>query len=106
MFDKPRRPSKRRHGREDPVGPVLRSEVLTRDGGCVAVVLGEVPGDCHGRLTLDHVKDQPRMGRRAPSDPGHLVTLCEHHHLDGWATGHRPELRAYLSRYRREDEEG
>ena len=36
------------------------------------------------------------MGKRAPSDAAHLVTLCWHHHLDGWATAHRPELRAYL----------
>jgi hypothetical protein len=104
MFPKPRRPSRRRQGHRDPVGPVLRSDVLLRDGGCVAIVLGEIPGSCRGRLTLDHVKDQPRMGRRAPSDAGHLVTLCEHHHLDGWATGHRDLLREYLRRF--EDPKG
>jgi hypothetical protein len=49
-------------------------------------------------LTLDHVKEQPRMGKRAPSDMAHLVTLCWHHHLDGWATAHRPQLRRYLQR--------
>jgi hypothetical protein len=49
-------------------------------------------------LTLDHVKDQPRMGVRAPSDERHLVSLCAHHHLDGWATGHRPDLRNYLAK--------
>jgi hypothetical protein len=37
------------------------------------------------------------MGKRAPSDMAHLVTLCEHHHLDGWATSHRPLLRRYLA---------
>lgn len=68
-----------------------------RDNGCVAVRLGESPADCAGPLTLDHVKDQLRMGKRAPSDKAHLVTLCRRHHLDtGWATSHRPELRAYL----------
>jgi hypothetical protein len=25
------------------------------------------------------------------------VTICEHHHLDGWATSHRPLLRRYLA---------
>jgi hypothetical protein len=71
--------------------------VLQRDAGCVAVALGEAPSTCGGRLTLDHVKDQPRMGVRAPSDPAHLVALCENHHLwTGWATSHRPELREYL----------
>lgn len=62
----------------------------------MAVILGEDPRNCRGRLTLDHVKDQPMMGRRAPSDPSHLVTLCEGHHLGGWATSHRPLLREYL----------
>jgi hypothetical protein len=36
------------------------------------------------------------MGKRAPSDLAHLVSVCEWHHLYGWATSHRPELRAYL----------
>lgn len=72
--------------------------VFQRDKGCVAVELGEWAGSCNGRLTLDHVRDQPMMGKRAPSDLQHLVALCWHHHLDGWATSHRPELRAYLAR--------
>ena len=82
---------------KDPVTPVLALAVLQRDGGCVAVALGEPESNCGGRLTLDHVKDQPRMGKRAPSDEAHLVSLCEQHHLwSGWATSHRPELREYL----------
>jgi hypothetical protein len=91
-----RRTPLRRTRKADPVTPDLRLAVLARDFGCVAVTLGEDPGDCRGRLTLDHVKDQPRMGKRAPSDAAHLVSVCEHHHLDGWATSHRPELREYL----------
>ena len=83
--------------RRDPVTPELRIRVLTRDGDCLAPRLDSFAGECHGRLTLDHVKDQPRMGKRAPSDARHLVTLCEWHHLEsGWATSHRPELRFYL----------
>jgi hypothetical protein len=81
--------------KRDPVTPQLRIAVLERDQGCVAPLLG-APDDCEGRLTLDHVKDQPMMGKRAPSDAAHLVTVCWHHHLDGWATAHRPQLRAYL----------
>ncbi len=83
---------------KDPVTPELRMAVLERDRECVAWRLDPAigDGDCRGRLTLDHVKDQPRMGVRAPSDMAHLVTVCEHHHLDGWATSHRPELREYL----------
>lgn len=91
-----RSPLRRSAAHRDPVTPELRLVVLARDFGCVAVRLGEDPGTCRGRLTLDHVKDQPRMGRRAPSDAAHLVSLCESHHLDGWATSHRPELRDYL----------
>jgi hypothetical protein len=87
---------KRTTRKADPVTPELRVAVFLRDKACVAVTLGEDPSTCHGRATLDHVKDQPRMGKRAPSDARHLVTVCEHHHLEGWATSHRPELREYL----------
>lgn len=81
----------------DKVSPELALAVFERDGSCVAVRLGASPIDCGGRATLDHVKDQPRMGKRAPSDERHLVALCENHHIwNGWATSHRPELRAYL----------
>ena len=67
---------------------------------CVAWVL-DPSQMCSGRYTLDHVNDQSTKGKRAPSDERHLVTLCEHHHLDyvagrNWATSHRPELRKYL----------
>jgi hypothetical protein len=83
--------------RRDPVTTTVRIEVFERDSGCVAPELGALDL-CNGRLTLDHIQDgYGRMGKRAPSDPGHLVSLCWHHHLDGWATSHRPELRAYLA---------
>ncbi len=88
----------------------VRALVLARDRGCVAPGLGATdpcrdrwgwPGQL-GDLTLDHVKDAPRMGRRAPSDPAHLVALCWWHHLGGWATSHRPDLREYLARGKEE----
>jgi hypothetical protein len=91
-----RRTTIRRRAHRDPVTPELRLFVLERDHGCVAVTLGAEPGDCRGRLQLDHVKDAPMAGKRAPSDPGHLASICEFHHLEGWATSHRPELREYL----------
>ena len=59
---------------------------------------------CSGRTTLDHIKDEQRMGVRAPSDIGHLVSLCEGHTEAGmkagrqWNTAHRKELREYLRR--------
>jgi hypothetical protein len=78
--------------------------VLRRDNGCVAPRLGGSYLDCWGRNRLEHVKDEPRMGRRAPSDPAHLVTLCQGHTEDGmrggkvWATdkANRQAMREYL----------
>ena len=78
--------------------PEVRRAVFARDGQqCVAPRLGATDY-CAGRLTLDHVKSEPMMGRRAPSDPAHLASICWHHHLDGWATANRPALRAYLAK--------
>ena len=88
----------RRKPRKDPVTPEVREEVLARDGGCVAALLQpSLSGPCWGPLTLDHVKDGPMMGKRAPSDARHLVTLCAGHHVETpWATSNRPLLRWYL----------
>ena len=103
--------------RRDPVTPELWRAVVERDQGCVAPRLGAtdpcgdrwgtlptgeerekaLAGYYSGFLTLDHVKDEPRMGKRAPSDMAHLVTVCWRHHLGGWATAHRAELREYLA---------
>lgn len=83
----------------NPVTAEVALAVFNRDNGCVFVTVTREYGQCEGRLTLDHVRDQPMMGKRAPSDPSHLVSLCWHHHLDGWATAHRPELRAYLATF-------
>ena len=83
--------------RKDPVTHEVALIVFQRDKGCVAVELGEWASTCQGRLTLDHVREHPMMGKRAPSDAAHLVALCWHHHLNGWATSHRPLLREYLA---------
>lgn len=82
--------------------PHLRTDMEMKNsivdhGICMAPWLDSAEsGRCSGRLTYDHVKDEPMMGKRAPSDPAHLVSLCWHHHLDGWATSNRPALRQYL----------
>ncbi len=71
----------------DPVTPELREHVLRRDGGCFlrrfdpAHSCKDQWGKPHSsydiwRLSLDHVKDQPMMGKRAPSDARHLVAMC------------------------------
>lgn len=72
----------------DCVTAEVREEVLRRDGGCVAPRLGGTRHDCWGRNTLAHVKDEPRMGRRAPSDPAHLATVCQGHAEDGTRAGY------------------
>ncbi len=82
----------------DRVTPELRIAVLESDQGCVAPLLDYFCDPCNGRLTLDHIQDgYGRMGKRAPSDRAHLVSVCWHHHLDGWATSHRAELREYIA---------
>ena len=109
---------------KDPVTPELRQRVLVRDVknwqsrqplfegrrgmtnsiiGCMAVPLApSTSGPCWGKLTLDHVKDRPRMGKRAPSTEQNLVSLCEGHTEHGmqagsqWNTANRPVLRYYL----------
>jgi len=121
---------------KDPVTPELRERIFIRDqlqiylewrkyrpnstvslrawlsqgsanGICVAVLVDWSQfTKCSGRLTLDHIKDQPRMGKRAPSDEYHLVTVCEAHSENGakagyqWNTAHRAGLREYLARFR------
>lgn len=72
---------------KDPVTAAIRDEVLARDGMCFMFRMDPEHacrdrwGDPHSPydktyLTLDHVKDAPRMGRRAPSDARHLVAMC------------------------------
>jgi hypothetical protein len=87
----------------------VRLAVLGRDRGCVAVqreLVGDLAdgklcrddfGAVHGwdaifKLQLDHVKEQPRMGLKAPDDEAHLQAICAQHHRT-WAT--RSEVRAW-----------
>jgi hypothetical protein len=102
-------------GHRDQVSPETAKAVFERDKGCVAPLVDPATTVCRsqygvphhrsyrGMLTLDHVKSEPRMGVRAPSDMGHLVSLCYGHHIattgggSNWATAHRSELRDYLA---------
>jgi len=34
---------------------------------------------CGGKQEVDHVKDAPMMGKRAPDDEFHLVAMCQNH---------------------------
>jgi len=108
-----RRSPLKRKPQPDPVTTETRGTVLARDarqaGGCVAAFLDPEHGcrnawgyphlpDDLGQLTLDHIQSGGgRMSKRAPSDPDHLVSLCYHAHLNGWATARRRVLRLYLA---------
>jgi len=92
----------------DPVTPALREYILSRDKRCFATRV-EPEHRCRDRwgilhrpdalelLTLDHVKDAARIGLRAPSDARHLVAMCFWANVNGWASAHRNEERAYLA---------
>jgi hypothetical protein len=88
----------------DRVSPELAIAVLRRDGGCVAPRLGGSAMDCWGRDRIEHVKAEPRMGKRAEPRMDRLVTLCSGHTEDGmkggyvWATDkrNREACRDYL----------
>lgn len=84
------------------LGPIPKWRPWPPAGLCVAWVL-DPSEKCWGGWTLDHVRDQPMMGKRAPSDERHLVALCSLHHQGMndkggriWATANRPVLREYL----------
>lgn len=65
----------------------LREAVMERDGGCILHFL-EPGHECFTRFgtphrwdatdlcSLEHVKEDLRMGKRAPDDLGFLVALC------------------------------
>ena len=91
----------------DIVTPELREAVLRRDGRCVLSIM-DIAHACYDqwgkphpaalldRLTLEHVKDRLRMGKRAPSDLSHLVALC------GYRNAIRPPTkveRAWMREY-------
>ena len=88
------------------VTPEMALAVFERDQGCLAPRLGGSMHDCWGRNRIEHVKLEPRMGRRAEPTMETLATLCQGHTEDGmragrvWATDsvNRAALRAHLHR--------
>jgi len=89
--------------RRDRITPELAQAVFARDSGCIAPRLGaETP--CWGRITIEHVKAQLRMGKRAEPRPDRLVSICEGHSEPGMKAGiswnatkaNRAKVRAYL----------
>ena len=99
------------------VTQALHDEVLVRDRAemrraglplsitCIAPIVDPAErGRCWGRATIDHVKPEPRMGRRAHSVLSQMVSACQGHTEDGrmaghqWNTANRTAERAYLAR--------
>lgn len=87
----------------------LHDYILHRDGACVAWLLAPKSHQCRdkwgephdprdlSRLTLEHVKDEPMMGKRAPSDEAHLVAMCHSGNaVELWGSANRDLCRAYL----------
>jgi hypothetical protein len=73
--------------------------VMDRDRGCIAPVVDPGCGPCGGRMTFEHVRPGGgAMGARRVTRVDAVVMLCWHHHLDGWATSHKPLEREYLGR--------
>ena len=89
---------------EDRVKEADVAYVYAREGGsCLAPKLARQQGEpidaCSHRLTMEHVHDGYGMtGKRAPSDRRHMVLLCYHHNVDGWAAMHKDWERDYLIR--------
>lgn len=106
------------------ITPQTRRTVLMRDGyRCIAPVIDGRAGWCRDLwgnlitrwlerdpgpvyLQMSHVKmaDELAMGKKATSDPYHLVALCPHHHtgtIEGtggsnWEAANRERIRRYL----------
>ena len=72
--------------------------LVARDKECKAPALGATD-PCFGRLTIEHVKFESAIGRRAPSDKFHTLLLCLGHNT-GWAllSASKEAERQYLSR--------
>lgn len=85
----------------------LREAVLRRDRHCLLSsiepehVCRDAWGTPHApddldRLSLEHVKSDLMMGRRAPSDAAHLVALCAAANIGVPSRSQRDAFRAYL----------
>ena len=85
---------------ENPVWDVsLEAWLMTDPWVCAAPVIDlSQLGRCSGEMERDHVHEHAggTKGKRAPTTMETLVILCHHHHQDGWATAHRPEIRTYI----------
>lgn len=85
----------------------LREAVLRRDQCCILLRLDPqhrcrtVWGEYHDprdldKLTIEHVKTEPMMGKRAPDDLAHLVALCGYANVAVPSRPTRDAMRDYL----------
>jgi hypothetical protein len=92
----------------DRVTPAVHAAVLARDLQCFAYrmdrrhICKDAWGRSHSpydlsRLTLDHVKDAPALGKRAPSDMLHLVAMCAGTNIGVPSKAIRQAEREYLA---------
>lgn len=83
---------------EDRVPDWLPGYLMARDRGCVPARLG-APDPCDGRLTIEHVKSESMIGKRAPSDKWHTVLACLGHNT-GWCltSAAKEQEREYIDR--------
>lgn len=90
------------------VTPELHALVLLRDRMCFLFrmdsdhICRDKWGNPHspyelGAMTVDHVKDAPRMGLRAPSDAAHLVAMCHAGNVGAPSREVRQAEREYLA---------
>ena len=103
-----RSPLRRSFRRRDPVTPEMYEAVMRRDGQCV-LAKRDRSHECRdewgyphastdlSRLTIEHVKDEPRMGSRASSDLAHMVALCAAANVGVPSKAERAWMREYLA---------
>ena len=93
-----RRQELRSKRRKSDVPDWLPGYLHGRDRGCKAPALGATD-PCWGRLTIEHVKFESMVGKRAPSDKFHTLLLCLGHNT-GWAllSESKAAEREYLER--------
>lgn len=64
--------------RKSDVPDWLFGYLMARDRECVPHKRLGAPGECFGRLTIEHVRDRdkPATGMKAPSDKWHTLLAC------------------------------
>jgi len=89
-------------------GQLERQHVLDRDRFCV-LFIRDPEHACHRMgfphrpsnkrlLTVEHVKDNAMMGKRAPSDRRHMVAMCFDSNVAVPSKAMREWIREYLRR--------